>query len=171
MPGLLFCRMLTVKNILPLKSIAQDTSTCEKFAIELETRIEARIRALGALKGLVARNAYAAAKAVRPGYVRHILKVLSRDYIEAYTPLHEVYRASQTLPCETVAPLIDFIRSNKTQCRDIFWRIADKYGNRHKDHFLGKAYAKFKPTIEEYLPAIACELAQAIEMFTVADAS
>ena len=162
-------KKIDMKDILPLQSIVADKSRDEKFIADLERRIEKHVRSTGALKGLVIRNTYAAVKAVRPGYMRHMLKVLSRDYIDAYTPLHEEYRSGQTLPSETIEPLAQFINAHKEEIRTIFWRIADDYGERHKDHMIGKIYAKFKPMIDEHLPVVLSEMTMAIEAVTVVD--
>lgn len=158
-----------MKDILPLKAIATDEARNAAFLTDLERRIETRVRGIGAWKGLVIRNTYSTIKTIRPGYVRHLLKVLSRDYIDAYTPLHEEYRSSQVLPSESIAPLSSFVDAHKDEVKAIFWRIADKYGDRYKQHFVGKIYAKFKPMIDEHLPMVLSELTAAIEDCTVVD--
>ena len=158
-----------MKDILPLKAIATDEGRNAAFLTDLERRIETRVRGIGALEGIVIRNTYSAIKAIRPGYVRHLLKVLSRDYIDAYTPLHEEYRNSQVIPSESIAPLSSFVDAHKDEVKAIFWRIADKYGDHYKQHFIGKIYAKFKPMIDEHLPIVLSELTEAIEDCTVVD--
>ncbi|MBS7382074.1 MAG: hypothetical protein KIG72_12510, partial [Bradymonadales bacterium] len=62
-----------------------------------------------------------------------------------------------------------FVHAHKDEVKAIFWRIADKYGDHYKQHFIGKIYAKFKPMIDEHLPIVLSELTEAIEDCTVVD--
>lgn len=156
-------------TILPLTSIIEKEQTQQAFVNRLLERIECNINELGAIKKLLFQKTFDAIKAVRPGYVHHILMVLTRDYIHEYNDIFENYRNSQHLPAETITPLDTWLQPHKKELKHRFWKIADRYAERRKGHTLEILYRKFRPTVEAHLPTIYCELVKLISEFTIQD--
>ena len=141
-----------MKNIKPLSSIIEDPATHKKFISSVTESIEKHIQSMGAIKGLVVKKTYAAVKAFRPGYVEHILEVLSKDYVREFSDLHEQYRKDQHLPAETVTSLPDYMKSHQQEAEQKFWIVADQYAARKANSFIGKTFQTFRPTIKNHLP-------------------
>ena len=154
-------------TILPLTSIIEKEQTQQAFVSRLVERIEYNINELGAIKKILFRKTFDALKAVRPGYVNHILMVLTRDYINEYNDIFENYRNSQSLPADTITPLDTWLQPHKEELKHRFWKIADHYAERRKGHALETLYRKFRPTVESHLPTVYRELVHIICEFTI----
>lgn len=154
-------------TILPLTSIIEKEQTHQAFVKRLVERIEYNINELGAIKKILFQKTFDALKAIRPGYVNHILMVLTRDYIHEYNDIFENYRNSQSLSAENITPLDTWLQPHKKELKQRFWKIADRYAARKKGHTLETLYRRFRPTVEAHLPTIYRELVNLISEFTI----
>ena len=121
------------------------------------------------IKGLVIKKAYAAVKSVRPGYVRHILNVLTNDYIEEFSQMYDDFRDSQNLPAEKVKPFHDYVKAHRDEADKHFWKIADAYAERKSDSIIGKAYKAGRSMIGSHLPTVYKIICSEIDKITVYD--
>ena len=113
------------------------------------------------------KKAYAAIKSIRPGYVEHILEVISKDYVREFTDLHEKYREEQHLPAESVTSLPDYMKQHQVEAERIFWNVADQYAKRKANSLIGKSFQTFRPTIQNHLPTALKMIFEIIESYTL----
>ena len=158
------------KDIKPLSCLNDDPVLHKAFVDALMECIDHQIQSLGAIKGLIARNTYNAVNAIKPGYAKHIVDVISKDYVREFSNLHETYRKDQNLPAETVTPLCTFMSAHDQEVKTLFWKVADGYAQKRSNTWMGKTYQKFKPTISAHLPEILKTVFKQIEHFTLIDA-
>ena len=118
------------------------------------------------LKGIFFRKTYASIKKIRPGYVEHILNVLTNDYIHEYAGMHADYVKSQTLPAQTPASFDSYLQSHFKEAETHFWRIADAYAAKRSDTMIGKAYKVGRPMVASSLPKILKIISQEIDHHT-----
>lgn len=154
-------------DIKPIGCITDDPELHKKFVATVVQNIETHIKSLGVIKGLVIRNAYAAVKAIRPGYVEHIITVLSRDYVREFGDMHQRYRDEQHLPAEKIQPLLAFIQANQPEAEEHFWRVSDAYANARSKTFIGKTYNAFRSQLKSHLPTVFEVIFNIVEQFTV----
>ena len=143
-----------MKTIQPIQTILDDPLKHQQFIDAILEHMENEIQSLSMIKGLLVKKTYAAVKSVRPGYVRHIIEVLSKDYIHEFSQMHEEFRASQQLPAQTPAPFYGYICAHQKEADSHFWRIADDYAAKRSASFIGKAYNAGRSTIAANLPLI-----------------
>ncbi len=156
-----------MKDIKPLNVITETPETHKAFVKDVVKRVEEHIKGLGVVKGLFVRNTYAALKAVRPGYVEHIIEVLSKDYIVEFAEMHEAYRSSQNLPAEKIQSEVDYILAHRKEADIHFWNVAERYAEKRKDSVIGKIYHTAKPMIEKNLGTVYEVIFDEIAKYTV----
>ena len=154
-------------DIKPISSITDDPEIHNSFVAAVGQSIEKHLKTLGIMKGLVIRNAYAAVKAIRPGYVEHVIKVLSRDYIREFSDMHQQYRDEQHLPAEEIQPLLGYIKAHQKDAEERFWRVADGYAKSRSGTFIGKTYNALRSQLKSHLPTVFEVIFNLIEQFTV----
>ena len=159
-----------MKTINPLESILETPEKHQIFIDAIIERMEKEIQSMSAIKGLFVKKTYAAVKSVRPGYVRHIIEVLSKDYIKEFSEMHTSFRSSQTLPTNQVKPFIDYIHSHQKEADEPFWRIADDYAAKRSESLIGKAYKAGRSTIASHLPLVFEIICEEIDRCTVVEA-
>ncbi|MBQ1924640.1 MAG: hypothetical protein II767_05340 [Proteobacteria bacterium] len=157
----------TLKNIHPLKFILEDKQRHDVFVGAIESHLETEISSMSMIKGLVIKKAYAAVKSVRPGYIRHILNVLTNDYIEEFAPMYEDFRTAQNLPAEKVKPFGDYVKAHRDEADKHFWKIADAYAEKKSDSIIGKAYKAGRSMIGSHLPTVYRIICSEIDNITV----
>lgn len=161
--------MKRMKNIRPLSYIIETPENHKAFVDNVVKRVELHIQGLGAIKGMFVRKTYDALKAVRPGYIHHIIEVLSRDYIQEFSGMHEDYRASQNLPAENIQSESDYILAHQEEAEKHFWIVAEKYAAKRKDSMIGKLYQTGKTTIKKHIKTVFKVIFDEIAEFTVYD--
>ena len=144
-----------MKNIKPLTTLLDDPTLHQKFIGSVVKSIENHIQSMGAIKGIVIKKAYNAIKSIRPGYVEHILEVISKDYVREFTDLHEKYREEQHLPAEFITPLPDFMKQHQDEAE------------RKANSLIGKSFQTFRPTIQNHLPTALKMIFEIIESYTL----
>ncbi len=154
-------------DIKPIGCITDDPELHKAFVSAVVQSIEKHIKSLGVIKGLVIRNAYAAIKAIRPGYVEHVINILSRDYVREFGDMHQRYRDEQHLPAGKIQPLLAFIKANQAEAEEHFWRVSDAYANTRSKTFIGKTYNAFRPQLKTHLPTVFEVIFNLVEQFTV----
>lgn len=159
-----------MKNISPLKTILEDPQKHQHFVDSIVEHMEKEIQSLNMIKGLFIKKTYAAVKSVRPGYVHHIIEVLSNDYIQEFSQMHEDFRASQPLPAKNVKPFLDYIHAHQKEADEHFWRIADDYAAKRSESLIGKAYKLGRSSITAHLPLIFQIICTEIDIHTVVEA-
>ncbi len=170
MPGffLSFVR-LSMKTIHTLNTILSTPEIHQAFVDSIVNHMETEIQSLSMIKGLFIKKTYAAVKSVRPGYIRHIIEVLSKDYIAEFSEMHEAFRASQKLPAENITPFIDYIHAHQKEADAHFWRIADDYAAKRSESFIGKAYKAGRSSIASHLPLIYKIICTEIDHHTIVE--
>ncbi|MBQ8036577.1 MAG: hypothetical protein IJ268_06235 [Proteobacteria bacterium] len=158
-----------MKNIHPLKYILEDKQRHDSFVNAIENHLETEIASMSMIKGLFIKKAYAAVKSVRPGYVHHILNVLTNDYIEEFFPMHEDFRNAQSLPSEKVKPFGDYVRAHRKEADQHFWKIADAYAAKKADSIIGKAFKAGRSMIDSHLPTVYKIICSEIDAITIYD--
>ena len=158
-----------MKRILPIETILETPEKQGIFVTAVVNQMETEIGKLSMIKGLFVKKTYAAVKAVRPGYVRHIIEVLSKDYIHEFSQMHSDFRASQPLPSEHPVPFIQYINEHRKEAETHFWVVADKYGAKKADSMLGRAYKAGRSTIASHLPLVFEIICAQIDKQTVVD--
>ena len=158
-----------MKDIKPLSIIIETPETHQAFVNDVVTRVEQHIQNLGAIKGLFIRKTYDALKAIRPGYIQHIIKVLSKDYIIEFSDMHETYRKSQNLPAKQIQPESEYILAHRKEAETHFWRVAENYATQRKDSMIGKIYQTAKPTIKNHITTVFEVIFDVIAQYTVYD--
>jgi hypothetical protein len=158
-----------LKDIKPLQFILEDPERHKQFVSSLEQSAEHQIQAMGSLKGIFIKKAYAAVKSVRPGYINHIIDKLSKDYIKEFAQMHEEHRTSQKLPSDAPRPFIQYIQAHSKEAEKLFWVIMDKYAANHANSMLGKTYKACHSTIESNLPLIFEIVCKEIDKQTVVE--
>lgn len=158
-----------MKDIKPLKVIIETPETHKAFVDDVVKRIEQHIQGLGAIKGMFIRKSYEGLKAVRPGYIHHIIEVLSKDYIIEFADMHDAYRASQNLPADKIQPESDYILAHREEAEQHFWVVAENYAEKRKDSMIGKLYHTAKPTIKKHITTAFEVIFDVIAKFTVYD--
>lgn len=143
-----------MKTILPLKSITAAPETHKQFIDAVLSHLEREISSMSMIKGMFIKKTYATIKSVRPGYVRHIIEVLTSDYISEFSDMHEAFRASQKLPSISPVPFITYIRAHREEADKHFWRIADEYAAKKSGSLISTAYKAGRSTIESHLPLV-----------------
>ena len=156
-----------MKNIKSLNCLIDDPELHKTFVHSVVESIETHIQSMGMVKGLVIRKAYAAIKAVKPGYVEHIIDVISKDYVREFLPLHDQYRESQHLPAQDVVALPVYMKDHYHESEQIFWRVADNYAQKRANSLLGKTYNTFRSTIAGHLPTALDMIFKIIESCTL----
>ena len=141
-----------MKNICPLQSILEDDSKHKSFTSSIVNHLETHVQAMKSLKGLFIKKTYASVKAIRPGYVEHIIEILSKDYIHEFSGMHSDFMHSQTLPCDNPASFDSYVKSHFSEAEQHFWRIADDYAAKRSETLIGKAYKAARGTIASHLP-------------------
>lgn len=160
-----------MKNIQPLKFILEDKQRHDAFVGAIEKHMEEEISALSMIKGLFIKKAYAAVKSVRPGYVRHILNVLTHDYIEEFAPMYDDFRTSQKLPAASIQPFGDYVKAHRAEADKHFWKIADAYAAKKSDTIIGKAFKAGRSMIDSHLPTVYRIICSEIDKVTVYEES
>ena len=156
-----------MKNIHPLKFILEEKQRHDDFVGAIENHLETEIASMSMIKGLFIKKAYAAVKSVRPGYIRHILNVLTNDYIEEFASMYDDFRNAQNLPAEKVKPFGDYIKAHRDEADKHFWRIADAYAEKKSDSIIGKAYKAGRSMIGSHLPTVYKIISTEIDKITV----
>jgi hypothetical protein len=154
-------------DIKPITSITDVPEIHKAFVSAVVQSIETHIKKLGVIKGLVIRNAYAAVKAIRPGYVEHVIEVLSRDYVREFDDMHQQYREEQHLPAEKIQPLTGYIQAHQQDAEERFWRVSDGYAKSRSGTFIGKTYQALRPQLKSHLPTVFEVIFTLIDQFTV----
>ena len=154
-------------DIKPLSTLVETPEKHKAFVDATIQAVEAHLKKLGVIKGLVIRNAYAAIKAFRPGYVEHIVTVLSRDYIREFDDMHQNYCAEQHLPAETIQPLLTYIMAHREEADERFWRVSDGYAKSRANSLIGKTYNAFRSQLKTHLPTVYEIIFNLVEQFTV----
>ena len=154
-------------DIKPISCIADDPEIHKAFVSAVVQSIEAHLKKLGVIKGLVIRNAYAAVKAIRPGYVEHVIDVLSRDYVREFDDMHQQYRDEQHLPAENIQSLLGYIQAHQNDAEERFWRVSDGYAKSRSGTLIGKTYNALRPQLKSHLPTVFEVVFNLIEQFTV----
>lgn len=154
-------------DIRPMSIIIDDRALHKKFIQAVIDSIESHIQSLGLIKGLMARNAYAAIKAVRPGYVEHIVEVMSKDYVQEFHDMHEAYRKEQKFPAPEVVPLIQYMNDHLDETKEHFWRVTDSYAQSRAHALIGRMYQTFRPVLKSHLSAVFQVIFDLIEDFTI----
>ena len=119
------------------------------------------------LKGIFIKKSYAAIKSVRPGYVRHIIAVLTKDYIAEFSSMHDEFRNTQSLPSAKPLPFITYIRAHREEADKHFWRIADDYAAKKSGSLIGNAYKAGRSTIDSHLPLVYEIICSEIDNYTI----
>ncbi|MBQ9394574.1 MAG: hypothetical protein IJU23_03525 [Proteobacteria bacterium] len=159
-----------MKTILPLKTINDTPETFKQFVGAIILHMEKEISSMSMLKGMFIKKSYAAVKSVRPGYVQHIIEVLTRDYISEFSSMHDDFRASQKLPSAEPVPFITYIRAHREEADKHFWRIADDYAAKKSSSLIGKAYKAGRSTIDSHLPLVYEIICSEIDKYTIKEA-
>lgn len=158
-----------MKTINPLQTLFEDPQKRKLFIDAIVERMESEIQSLNMIKGLFIKKTYATLKSVRPGYVRHIIEVLSEDYSKEFAQMHADFRASQSLPSEKITPFIDYIHAHQKEADEHFWRIADDYAAKRANSMIGKAYKVGRPMVATHLPLVFQIICTEIDRLTVVE--
>lgn len=158
-----------MKNVLRLSESASTEAVRHLFSADMARSVDTCISGLTGLKGLFIRNSYKLVKNVRPGYIEHILFVMSEDLIRAYEPLHDRYRDGLTLPGEKIPPFEAYLREHQDEACTIFVGVSDRYAAERAGSVVEKAYSAFRDQIRHMFPAAIPYMAQVIEKYTVVD--
>ncbi len=141
-----------MKNISPIETILADDSKHRSFVQSIQKHLDNQVQSTSSIKGLFIRKTYASVKAIRPGYVEHIIEVLSQDYIKEYSGMHADFIQSQSLPSESPLTFDSYVKSHFSTAEKHFWRIADDYAAKRSDTLIGKAYKATRSMIAAHLP-------------------
>lgn len=155
-----------MKNIQPIETILSSREKHDAFVEAIIENMELEIGKLSMIKGLFVKKTYAAVKSVRPGYVKHIIEVLSKDYVSEFSEMHAAYRETQGLPCEKPASFHSYVEAHRAEAEMHFWAVADRYAARKSDSLIGKAYKAGRSTIESHLPLVFKIICAEIDRFT-----
>lgn len=160
-----------MKNILRLSEAASTEAARRLFAADMAASIDTCIRNLTGLKGLFIKNSYKLVKSVRPGYIEHILFVMSEDFIHAYEPIHEDYRTALTLPADEIPPFEAYLRDHKEEAYEAFIGVSDRYAASRAGSVIEKAYSAFRSQIKNEFPIALPYMAKVIEKHTLVEAT
>ncbi len=158
-----------MKNIQPIETILLTQEKHVAFVDAIIEQMELEIGKLSMIKGLFVKKTYAAVKSVRPGYVKHIIEVLSKDYVSEFSQMHAAYREEQKLPSEKPASFYSYVEGHKAEAEKHFWAVADRYASRKSESLIGKAYKAGRSTIESHLPLVFKVICAEIDRFTFED--
>lgn len=159
-----------MKKVLRLSEAAATDAARQVFAKDMAASIDECVKGVTGLKGMFIRNSYKLVKSVRPGYIEHILFVMSDDFIHAYEPLHDRYREGLTLPAEKIPPFGDYLARHKDEAYEAFIGVSDRYAASRAGSVVEKAYTAFRSQIRQEFPLALPYMARVIEKHTLVDA-
>ncbi|GEM_PF-6031328 len=155
-----------MKNISPIQTILEDDSKHQSFIQSILKHLENQVQSQKSITGLFIKKTYSSVKAIRPGYIEHIIEVLSKDYIKEYSGMHADFIQSQSLPSESPASFESYVKSHFSEAESHFWRIADDYAAKRSDTLIGKAYKASRNTIASHLPQMLEIICQELDKHT-----
>lgn len=159
-----------MKKVLRLSEAAATDAARQMFAKDMAASVDACITGLTGLKGVFIRKSYKLVKSVRPGYIEHILFVMSDNFIHAYEPLHDRYREGLTLPAEEIPPFGDYLDRHKDEAYEAFIGVSDRYAASRAGSVVEKAYTAFRSQIKQEFPVALPYMARVIEKHTIVEA-
>ena len=156
-----------MKNINPIQTILEEDSKHRSFIQSIQKHLENQVQSQKSIKGLFIKKTYSSIKAIRPGYIEHIIEVLSKDYIKEYSEMHADFIQSQTLPSESPMTFDSYVKAHFSTAEMHFWRIADDYAAKRSDTLIGKAYKATRSTIASHLPQMLEIICHEIDKHTI----
>jgi len=159
-----------MKNIIRIREAAATKEKQQEFAKDMAQSVDLCISKLTGLKGVMVKKSYQVIKSVRPGYIEHILLVMSPDFIDAFEPLHDAHLQTMTLPAETVTPFRDYLSKHPKEAFNAFISVSDKYAEKRKNSLVGKTYSLFRSQISGYFDQGIPYLADVVDKHTIVEA-
>ncbi len=158
-----------LKNIMRIREASSSHEEQQAFAKDMASSVDLCISNLSGFKGMMVKKSYQVIKSVRPGYIEHIIMVMSNDFIDAFEPLHDAHLQTMALPAENVTPFRDYLAKHPKEAFDAFISVSDNYAAKRKNSLVGKTYALFRSQLSSYFDQAIPYLADVIDKHTIVE--
>ncbi len=121
--------------------------------------IDEEVKKKGGLSGVALKMAFAAVKAVKPGFIPEAIDHMLEDFARRLEPFYESYQQAQgTSANATGRSLPDHFNLQSTAIAEALLGITDDRAQRAKNATVKKTYEKLRPSakkhVEEAVPGI-----------------
>lgn len=121
--------------------------------------IDEEVKRKGGLSGAAIKLAFAAVKAVKPGFLEEAVDHLIEDFARRLEPFYVSHQAQAAAPGQTAArSLPDHFAGQSAAIADALLGITDERASRAKNATVKKAYEKLRPSakkhVEEAVPGV-----------------
>lgn len=115
------------------------------------TLVDEEVASKGGLSGIAVKAGYAAVKGVKPGFIKHVVDSLLKEFVDAIEPLWSEGAAKGDAEAHLVA--------NKSRAADALLAVTDAKSKNAKSSVVRGTYEKLRGTakknVEEAIPRLA----------------